>query len=141
LAILALGERLRRVPAGAPGACDPTRTEPVYRGKVPSPRQVLGIELGERAVTAAESDRYLETVAARSERVISGTLATSGQGRPLKYAIAGRPELLSRAGLAKVRAEAGLLRDPRARLRLRLDLLPLVNEGDSNPWPQERRTG
>ncbi|XVQ13298.1 M14 family zinc carboxypeptidase [Spirillospora sp. CA-255316] len=100
-------------PAGAPGACDPTQTEPVYRGKVPSPKQVLGIELGERAVTSAESDRYLETVAARSERVISGTLATSGQGRPLKYAIAGRPELLSKAGLAKVRAETGLLRDPR----------------------------
>ncbi|GAA2447602.1 hypothetical protein GCM10010191_76060 [Actinomadura vinacea] len=100
-------------PAGAPGACDPTGTEPVYRGKVPSPKQVLGIDLGERQVTAAESDRYLETVAAKSDRVISGTLAASGQGRPLKYAIAGRPDLLSKAGLAKVRAEASLLRNPR----------------------------
>ena len=100
-------------PAGAPGACDPTRTRPVYRGRVPSPESVLGVRLGERPVTAAESDRYLETVAAKSERVVSGTLATSGQGRPLKYAIAGRPELLSKAGLAKVRAEAARLRDPR----------------------------
>ncbi|WP_158588120.1 M14 family zinc carboxypeptidase [Actinomadura logoneensis] len=94
-------------------ACDPTRTAPVYRGRVPSPKQVLGIELGDREVTAAESDRYLEAVAASSERVVSGTLATSAQGRPLKYAIAGRPELLTRAGLARVRGEAAALRDPR----------------------------
>ncbi|TDC85227.1 M14 family zinc carboxypeptidase [Actinomadura sp. 7K507] len=99
---------------GAPAAgCDPTQTEPVYRGDVPSPEKVLGFELGERQVSAAESDRYLETVAAESERVVSGTLATSAQGRPLKYAIAGRPGLMSKAGLAKVRREAGLLRDPR----------------------------
>ncbi|MFG2245319.1 M14 family zinc carboxypeptidase [Spirillospora sp. NPDC048823] len=101
-------------PPAAPAAgCDPTRTEPVYQGKVPSPEQVLGFELGERPVSAAESDEYLETVAAKSERVVSGTLATSAQGRPLKYAIAGRPALMSKAGLAKVRREAGLLRDPR----------------------------
>ncbi|WP_285695025.1 M14 family zinc carboxypeptidase [Actinomadura sp. NBRC 104412] len=100
-------------PGAAPGACDPFQTTPVFRGKVPSPKQVLGIELGERAVTSAESDRYLETVAAKSERVVSGTLATSAQGRPLKYAIIGKPQLLTRAGLAKVRAEAALLRDPR----------------------------
>jgi hypothetical protein len=100
-------------PATAPTTCDPTQTEPVFRGKVPSPEHALGISFGERQVTSTESDRYLEVVAARSERVVSGTLATSAQGRPLKYAIAGRPELLSKAGLAKVRAEAALLRDPR----------------------------
>ncbi|WUH96798.1 M14 family zinc carboxypeptidase [Spirillospora sp. NBC_00431] len=100
-------------PPAPPAGCDPTQTAPVYRGKVPSPKQVLGFELGERQATAAESDRYLETVAAKSERVVSGTLAKTAQGRPLKYAIAGRPELLSKAGLAKVRWEAGLLRDPR----------------------------
>ncbi|WP_258938612.1 M14 family zinc carboxypeptidase [Actinomadura luteofluorescens] len=101
------------LPAAPASGCDPTRTAPVYRGKVPSPEQVLGFDLGERPVSAAESDTYLETVAARSERVVSGTLATTAQGRPLKYAIAGRPELISKAGLAKVRWEAGRLRDPR----------------------------
>ncbi|TDB82407.1 carboxypeptidase [Actinomadura sp. KC216] len=100
-------------PPLAPSGCDPTQTEPVYRGEVPSPKQVLGFELGERQATAAESDKYLETVAAKSERVISGTLARSAQGRPLKYAIVGRPALISKAGLAKVRREAGQLRDPR----------------------------
>ncbi|WP_433468114.1 M14 family zinc carboxypeptidase [Spirillospora sp. CA-128828] len=100
-------------PAAPAAGCDPTQTAPVYRGKVPSPKQVLGFDLGERQASAVESDRYLETVAAKSERVVSGTLATTAQGRPLKYAIAGRPELISKAGLAKVRAEAALLRDPR----------------------------
>ncbi|URM99993.1 hypothetical protein LUW76_39910 [Actinomadura madurae] len=108
-----LGAPAAAQPAAPAAGCDPTQTAPVYRGKVPSPEQVLGFDLGERPVTAAESDRYLETVAARSERVVSGTLATSAQGRPLKYAIAGRPELISKAGLATVRLEAGLLRDPR----------------------------
>ncbi|URN02159.1 hypothetical protein LUW74_01330 [Actinomadura madurae] len=108
-----LGAPAAAQPAAPAAGCDPTQTAPVYRGKVPSPEQILGFDLGERPVTAAESDRYLETVAARSERVVSGTLATSAQGRPLKYAIAGRPELISKAGLATVRLEAGLLRDPR----------------------------
>lgn len=101
-------------PVAAPlTGCDPTQTTPVYRGKVPTPKQVLGFDLGERQATAAESDRYLETVAAKSERVVSGTLATTAQGRPLKYAIVGRPGLVTKAGLAKVRRDAGLLRDPR----------------------------
>lgn len=100
-------------PAAPAAACDPTQTSPVYRGEVPAPKQVLGFELGERPVSAAESDAYLEAVAAKSDRVVSGTLATTAQGRPLKYAIAGRPELMSKAGLARVRREAGLLRDPR----------------------------
>jgi hypothetical protein len=99
-------------PAAPAAACDPTGTAPVYRGRVPAPEQVLGFELGERPVSAAESDAYLEAVAAKSERVVSGTLATSAQGRPLKYAIAGRPALMSKAGLAEVRREAALLRDP-----------------------------
>ncbi|MFS2293150.1 MAG: hypothetical protein FWJ90_10680, partial [Actinomadura sp.] len=60
-------------PAGPTRNCDPTQTAPVYRGKVPSPEKVLGFELGERPVSSAESDRYLETVAAKSERVVSGT--------------------------------------------------------------------
>lgn len=110
-----------QTPLAAPGAapgCDPTQTAPVYRGEVPSPKQVLGFDLGERQASAAESDRYLEAVAARSERVVSGTLARTAQGRPLKYAIVGRPELLTRAGLAKVRLDAGLLRDPRTPAKL-----------------------
>ncbi len=56
---------------------------------MPTPKQVLGIDLGERDVTTAESDTYLQAVDAASDRVISGTLAKSVQGRDLRYAIVG----------------------------------------------------
>ncbi|MCW2899119.1 MAG: hypothetical protein JWO67_1384 [Streptosporangiaceae bacterium] len=95
-----------------PAACDPTRAAPAYRGKVPSPKAVLGFELGDRETTSAESDRYLDAVARSSERVVSGVLATTAQGRPLKYAVVGRPEVIKESGLAKVRADAALLRSP-----------------------------
>jgi Zinc carboxypeptidase len=103
-------------PAAASGgvaACDPTMTEARYRGAVPEPRQVLGFDLGEREVTTAESDRYLDAVAAASPRVVAGTAATSWQGRPLRYAIAGRPEWVTPGGLRRLQAATALLRDPR----------------------------
>lgn len=93
-------------------ACDPTMTPARYRGDVPAPRDVLGIDLGEREVTAAESDRYLAAVAAASPRVVAGTAATSWQGRPLRYAIAGRPEWVTPAGLRRLQAATALLRNP-----------------------------
>src|SRR6185503_14354962 len=80
--------------AAAPAAaqdCDPF-TPPSFRGEVPTAKQVIGIDLGERDVTTAESDRFLLAVDAASSRVTSGVAATSVQGRPLRYAIVGRPE-------------------------------------------------
>ena len=44
--------------------CDPF-TPPSFRGEVPTAQQVLGIALGDRDVTTAESDRYLLAVDAR----------------------------------------------------------------------------
>jgi hypothetical protein len=96
--------------ASASAVCDPTQTPAHYRDKVPSPRDVLGIDLGDRETTAAESDRYLDTVGRTSERVITGTLATTAQGRPLRFAIVGRPEVLR--DLAKVRRDAAALMNP-----------------------------
>jgi len=101
--------------AAAPQAptCGPTDTAPSYRGDVPSPTEVLGFDLGDREVTSAESDRYLAAVDDASPRVVSGTLATSWQGRPLEYAIVGKPGNVTPAGLARIRAEAVALRDPK----------------------------
>ena len=47
----------------------------------------------------------------------SGVAATSVQGRPLRYAIVGRPERVTSAGLAAVRASAAKLMDPRTSAR------------------------
>ncbi|HET8949540.1 MAG TPA: M14 family zinc carboxypeptidase, partial [Solirubrobacteraceae bacterium] len=105
--------------AAAPAAaqdCDPF-TPPSFREEVPTAKQVIGIDLGERDVTTAESDRFLLAVDAASSRVTSGVAATSVQGRPLRYAIVGRPERVTRAGLDAVRASAAKLMDPRTSAR------------------------
>src|SRR5215218_3515503 len=113
---VAIGVVLALVPTASAAAqapaCDPFTT-PSFRGEVPTAQQVIGIDLGDRDVTTAESDRYLLAVDGASSRVTSGVAATSVQGRPVRYAIAGRPERVTSGGLAAVRASAAKLMDPR----------------------------
>jgi hypothetical protein len=99
--------------APTPPACDPVRTPPALAGRVPTAEQVIGFPLGERDVTVAESDTYLRAVAKASPRVVAGTAAVSWQGRPLRYAIVGKPGNVTPAGLARIRLQTALLRDPR----------------------------
>src|SRR4029453_12049774 len=94
-------------------ACDPVRTPPALAGKVPTASQVIGFPLGERDVTVAESDAYLQAVAKASPRVVAGTTAVSWQGRPLPYAVLARPGHVPPAGLGRIRLQTALLRDPR----------------------------
>jgi hypothetical protein len=96
-------------PAAAAG-CDPGLALPQLQGSVPTPRQVLGLDLGDRDVTLEESDRYLQAVDEASDRVVTGTLATSAEGRPLRYAVVGTPERLRR--LDAIGADVQRLRDP-----------------------------
>ena len=110
LAAAAMAVAAPRAQAAAP-RCAPFTTAQ-FRGEVPTPKAVLGIDLGERDVTTQESDRYLLAVDAASDRVTSGVLATSVEGRPLRYAIVGRPERVTITGLAAVRASAAKLMDP-----------------------------
>src|SRR5215210_3101579 len=109
---LAVGALLIGAAPAAAQECDPF-TPPSFRGEVPTAQQTIGIALGDRDATTAESDRYLLAVDAASTRVTSGVAATSVQGRPLRYAIAGRPERLTASGLAAVRVSAATLMDPR----------------------------
>ncbi|HZB51467.1 MAG TPA: M14 family zinc carboxypeptidase, partial [Mycobacteriales bacterium] len=105
------------LPAGpataAPTGCDPVQTAPELRPDVPTATEVLGFPLGERDVTTAESDAYLRAVDAASPRVAGGTLAVSHQGRPLRYAVVGRPHNVTPLGLARISAAAAALRNPR----------------------------
>ena len=99
-------------PAAAQAPCDPFGPA-TFRGEVPTPKQVIGIDLGERDVTTAESDTYVQAVDAASPRVVSGTLAQrSVQGRDLRYAIVGDPHRVTTNGLARIRASAAGLMDP-----------------------------
>jgi hypothetical protein len=97
-------------PAAA-AQCDPFGPA-TFRGQVPTPKQVLGTDLGQRDVTTAESDAYLKAVDDASPRVVSGTAAKSVEGRALRYAIVGKPDRLTPSGLARVRATAATLMDP-----------------------------
>ena len=91
--------------------CDPWSAS--FRGEVPTAQEVIGIELGARDVTTAESDAYLLAVDRASARVTSGVAATSVQGRPLRYAIVGRSANVTAKGLERVRRSAAALMDPR----------------------------
>ena len=91
-------------PAVAQTTCDPWTAS--FRGEVPTAQQVIGIELGARDVTTAESDRYLLAVDRASARVTSGVAATSVQGRPLRYAIVGSAANVTARGLERVRRSA-----------------------------------
>ncbi|MPZ97527.1 MAG: carboxypeptidase, partial [Propionibacteriales bacterium] len=101
-----LSPALTSIPAQA-ADCDPFTTSPEYAGRVPTGEDVLGFPLGSQEVTSAESDTYVEAVDAASERVSTGVLATSHQGRPLTYAIVG-----SRRDVARAQHAARVLRDP-----------------------------
>jgi Zinc carboxypeptidase len=98
-------------PAVAQTICDPWTAS--FRGEVPTAQQVIGIDLGARDVTTAESDAYLLAVDRASARVTSGVAATSVEGRPLRYAIVGSAANVSAKGLERVRRSAETLMDPR----------------------------
>ncbi|MEO3810106.1 M14 family zinc carboxypeptidase [Sphaerisporangium sp. B11E5] len=95
-----------------PPACDPTGTAPVHLNKVPTPASVLGFDLGSREVTSAESDTLLAAIDRATDRVVTGTLATTAQGRPLKYAIVGKPGNVTKHGLAAIEKSIKTLREP-----------------------------
>ena len=109
---LALGAFLVVAAPAAAATCDPF-TQAQFRGQVPTSQQVIGINFGDRDVTTEESDSYLLAVDQASDRVTSGVAATSVLGRPLRYAIVGRPERVTAAGLSGVRSATAKLMDPR----------------------------
>jgi hypothetical protein len=101
--------------AGAPPAerratCDPF-TDPEIDPDVPTAEDVLGIELGERDVTTAESDRYLRAVADASPMVADGVVGRSWNGRAMRYAVVGQEEWVRPAALRRIGRQVGALRD------------------------------
>jgi hypothetical protein len=96
--------------AGAVARCNPVKTEPHFRREVPTPRQVLGYRVGSREATDREIGRYWKVVGRSSSRVKTGVFAHSWQGRPLRYALVGRAQTLSR--LSTVRRDLARLRNP-----------------------------
>ncbi len=110
LALTAFALFALAAPAAA-APCDPY-TAPQFGGHVPTPKSILGFDLGKKEVTTAQSDAYLGAVDGASDRVVTATLARTVQGRDLRYAIVGHPDRVTDAGLATVRANAAKLMDP-----------------------------
>lgn len=98
--------------AFAQADCSPFLSAPVFTGTVPSPQDVLGFPIGGQEVSTVESNTYLGAVDASSARVVTGTAATSVQGRPLQYAIIGRENNVTPQGLASIRSAVKQLMDP-----------------------------
>ena len=116
------------VGAEAPAQCDPF-TSPALDPSVPTARDVIGIDLGDRDVTTQESDDYLTAVAAASPNVVDGVLATSVQGRPLRYAVVGQEKWVTPAGLNQIGRDLARLRDhrtPEAQARQIIRSMPSI---------------
>ena len=102
------------LPRATAASCDPFSTPPVFAGGVTDPDVFLGFTLGvDREVTSAEADAYIKRVAADSNRVVTARYGNTWQGRPLRYAIVGKPQNVTPAGLEKVRQANLRIRDPR----------------------------
>jgi hypothetical protein len=87
--------------ASAQVSCDPIQTTPEYLDTVPTGEDVasIGFEIGSQEVTSAQSNDYIAAVDGASDRVVSGTAATSVEGRDLDYAIVGDPANVTPTGL------------------------------------------
>ncbi len=116
--LAAMTPLLNGASAGATSPKPPTcSSDPAARlTTVPSPESVLGFPLGagqQRVVTNDEVRTYLSAVSAASDRVITGTMATSVAGQPLPYAIVSNTKQVRPAVLREIAEDIRELRDPR----------------------------
>ena len=82
-----------------------------YDPAVPTPRSVLGHEIGQRFTPHHLLSRYLERVAATSRRVKVDTVATTFEGREVYLVVLSSEANIAR--LEQIRADAARLADPR----------------------------
>lgn len=82
-----------------------------YDPAVPTPRAILGYEIGERFTPHHMIMRYVERMAAASRRVSAETVAVTFEGREVLMVVA--TSEANRGRLAQVRADAARLADPR----------------------------
>ncbi|MDN5763352.1 MAG: hypothetical protein L0H41_13690 [Microlunatus sp.] len=87
-------------------------TTPQFGGKVPTPKKVLGFELGSQRATTDQIDRYVRVVGRSSDHVVSGTFGRTARGTKLPYALLSNNSNLSPARLKQISADAARLREP-----------------------------
>lgn len=108
--------------AAIDATCLPFQSTPVFANEVPPPESVLGFSIGAQEVTSDQLNHYLNVIDTASARVVTGTAATSVDGRPLRYAIIGREENVTPDGLTRIRDAVKLLMDPNTSAKAALEL-------------------
>ena len=101
-----------------------------YDPAVPTPRAVLGYEVGDAFTPHALLGRYLERLAATSRRIRIDTIGRSVEGRELFLVVA--TSEANQARLDQVRADAARLADPRGALAT--DLAAAVARTPAITW-------
>lgn len=95
-----------------------------YDIHIPTPKKVLGYEVGDWMVSHDQLIKYMETIAAASDRAILVEYARSYENRPLVHLIFSSPENLAK--LDQIKAEHQKLSDPTLAKDLNTDEMPLV---------------
>ena len=105
----------------AVAAQHPFAATTAYDPAVPTPRAVLGYELGERFTPHHLLMRYIERAALASKRLRVDTLARTFEGREVVVVVATSEANLQR--VTEIRTAAGQLADPRGRSAADIDAL------------------
>lgn len=95
-----------------------------YDINIPTPKQVLGYEVGDWMVSHDLLVKYMETIAASSDRAIIEEYARSYENRPLIHLIFSTPENLAK--LDQIKAEHQKLADPTLSGNLETEKMPLI---------------
>ena len=107
-----------------------------YDPRVPTPRAVLGYDLGQRFTTHRAMLRYVERMAATSRRVRVDTVARSFEGREMLLITISSEANMAR--LAELQAGARRIGDPRSAPVALVDAA--VRQSPSIVWPFANRT-
>ncbi|MBN1651808.1 MAG: peptidase M14, partial [Bacteroidales bacterium] len=93
-----------------------------YDIQIPTPKKVLGYEVGDWMVSHDQLIKYMETIAASSDRAVLVEYARSYENRPLVHLIFSSPENLAK--LDQIKSEHQKLSDPT--LDMNTEEMPLV---------------
>ncbi len=109
--------------AGSPLLAQHTFSDPgnTYDPKVPTPKALLGYEIGEQFTSHQRMMRYIERIAAASKRVNVDTVAHSFEGREMLLIAIGSEANIAR--VAELQRDAQRIADPRATAATDVDLI------------------
>ncbi len=95
-----------------------------YKQSIPTPKSVLGFEVGEMLVSHDKLVEYIKILSASSNRMILEEYARSHENRPLYNLIVTSPE--NHNSLDQIKADHKKLSDPKISHEIKVDEMPVV---------------